>query len=100
MTVSSSHSIQHVGLLNALNELGLNDDDNCNLFFVVPPDQYQAFNTANILPVQRPPLALPGNVTLMVLELHIPPDEDKVSPQKQKVIEPAPNTFHSQARCW
>ena len=79
MTVSKTHTVNIVGLHNALQQLNvLNAPNFALLYFVVPPDEYLLF--ANPTPVGG---AFPNNVHKIVLEMPLP----EIPGHKRKVIE-------------
>ena len=75
MTVSSTHSVNLAGLNASMTALGLigkpAGTQPCTLYFAVPPDVYPIYQhkPGSMVPVGS---ILPGNVSLMVLEIPLP----------------------------
>jgi hypothetical protein len=79
MTVSKTHTVNILGLHNALQQLNvLNAPNFALLYFVVPPDVYPLF--ANPIPVGG---TFPNNVHMIVLEMPLP----EIPGRKRKVSE-------------
>ena len=95
MTVSSTHSINLAGLNAAMTGLGLIGTPAgaqfCSLYFAVPPDIYPVFQhkVGSMVPVGS---VLPGNVSLMVLEIPLPETPTVVATTSSSSTAASPST--------